>query len=204
MTAHFNTEVWLSPIHTVAPSNLCFHEVHCGLFWDQFPMGNTEYSEEGKVPEATCYRGYGMYCQRSLLQFTSDILRENLTCFTFTILDICRSVQQVFLFCLFCLFLFSFFPTSASQHPLQVWKDKKSQVNLIPLDRSLHCGPASWPSLSRCVMYVVRQMVTVVVVVFSLLLQNLMLFFFFSFSFFKNDKSSVFLLAAESFDLLKE
>lgn len=64
-------------------------------------MGNTEYSEEGKVPEATRYRGYGMYCLRSSLQFTSDISRENLTCFTFTILDICRSVQQVFLFCLY-------------------------------------------------------------------------------------------------------
>lgn len=36
--------------------------------------------------------------------------------FTFTILDICRSVQQVFLFCfLVCSFLFV--PPSASRHP---------------------------------------------------------------------------------------
>ena len=44
------------------------------------------------------YGGYGMYCQWSLLQFSSDILRENPTCVTFTILDICRSVQHVFFF----------------------------------------------------------------------------------------------------------
>lgn len=134
MTAHFNTEVWLSPIHTVAPSNLCFHEVHCGLFWDQFPMGNTEYSEEGKVPEVTCYRGYGMYCQRSLLQFTSDILRENLTCFTFTILDICRSVQQVFLFCLFfvCFCLVFFLPVQVNT-PCRFERTRSHKLTSFPL-----------------------------------------------------------------------
>lgn len=34
-----------------------------------------------------------------------------------------------------CLF---FFPTSASQHPLQVWKDKKSHVASLPLSISPH------------------------------------------------------------------
>lgn len=69
-----------------------------------------------------------MYCQWSLFHLNSRTRRENPTCVTFTILDICRSVQQVFIF----------FPTSASQHPLQVWKDKKSHVASLPLSISPH------------------------------------------------------------------
>lgn len=43
-----------------------------------------------------------------------------------------------------------FFSYQCKSTPLQVWKDKKSHVNLLPLDSSRHCGPTSWPSLSRC------------------------------------------------------
>lgn len=52
--------------------------------------------KKDKSQQQTRHRGYGMYCQWSLLQFNGDMLRENPTCVTFTILDICRSVQQVF------------------------------------------------------------------------------------------------------------
>lgn len=97
-------------------------------------MGNTEYSEEGKAPEATCYRGYGMYCLRSSLQFTSDILRENLTCFTFTILDICRSVQQVFLFCLYfvCFCLVFFLPVQVNT-PCRFERTRSHKLTSFPL-----------------------------------------------------------------------
>lgn len=84
-----------------------------------------------------------MYCQWLLLQLNSDILRENPTCVTFTILDICRSVQQVF----FC------FSYQCKSTPLQVWKDKKSRVasSSPPIaPPPPHCGPTSWPSLLRC------------------------------------------------------
>lgn len=33
---------------------------------------------------------------------------------------------------------------------LQVWKDKKSHIDPLPV-YSPHCGPTSWPRLSRCV-----------------------------------------------------
>lgn len=52
--------------------------------------------KKDKSQQQTRHRGYGMYCQWLLLQFNGDMLRENPTCVTFTILDICRSVQQVF------------------------------------------------------------------------------------------------------------
>lgn len=86
-----------------------------------------------------------MYCQWLLLQLNSDILRENPTCVTFTILDICRSVQQVF----FC------FSYQCKSTPLQVWKDKKSRVASSSSSPPIappppHCGPTSWPSLLRC------------------------------------------------------
>lgn len=86
-----------------------------------------------------------MYCQWLLLQLNSDILRENPTCVTFTILDICRSVQQVF----FC------FSYQCKSTPLQVWKDKKSRVASSSSPPQIappppHCGPTSWPSLLRC------------------------------------------------------
>lgn len=134
MTAHFNSEG--SPWQTSSPKRRTC-SVHRGWFRDQFPMGKPDRypdscNEEGKVPAATRHRGYGMYCKWSLSQFISDALRENPTCVTFTILDICRSVQQVF-----------FFSYQCKSTPLQVWKDKKSHVNLLP-PRFL---PTLWPNL---------------------------------------------------------
>lgn len=43
-----------------------------------------------------------------------------------------------------------FFSYQCKSTPLQVWKDKKSHVASFPFDYFPHCGPTSWPSLSRC------------------------------------------------------
>lgn len=66
------------------------------------------------------------------------IYYEKILHVTFTILDICRSVQQVF------------FPTSASQHPCRFERTRSHTLTSFPSIYSLHCGPTSWPSLSRC------------------------------------------------------
>lgn len=81
-----------------------------------------------------------MYCQWSLFHLNSRARRENPTCVTFTILDICRSVQQVIIF----------FSYQCKSTPIAGLKGQEVTRSLLPpVHISPHCGSTSWPSLSR-------------------------------------------------------
>lgn len=123
----------------------------CVWFGDQFPMGTT-YSlfntRNGRTSPSSKTHHTGLWnvlLTRPSVHLSSCMSRGNPTCRS--IFDICRSVPTG----VTSLLLFCCFSTSANQHPVQVWKDKKSPTAFLPdaPGHPPHCGPTSWPSLAK-------------------------------------------------------
>lgn len=127
MPAHFNTEVWLSPIQTVAPWYSAFFKSSVGDWWINSLWENK------KIPDILLHtlpkeKSQQQHFIGAIECTVNGRCNYPIAVYWEKILHVLPLLSLIYADLFNRCFVFSY---QCKSTPLQVWKDKKSHVNLL-------------------------------------------------------------------------